>query len=727
MSEQKVEENAVVLIAPEYDDAHMKERFYRILAIEIRLDLAALFEIAPEKDSTRNPLNFPLSQLADMLSLGLASIVHYELPAFLFRDVNAEQRQIIQNRLDTIAEFTSKPLREWIFAQGALSKKFAAASARTGVSKKKIKRWLFRYWKYGSIPAALQDNYLACGGRGKKKSAGTKKRGRPRQYVANEEHPENVGTNITDEIRRIIAISIGRWYGTAHGRTLQFVYRRMIEQFFSEEITDKDGNTKRAFRKNRPTYGQFYYWAQQYTHTPETQKARHGARQWALTGRGLRGRATDGVVGPGDRAEMDSTILDLYLASLLSRIIPIGRPILYVIIDVFSRLILGFHLALEGPSWNTARIALYNAFRNKVDLCEEYGITISEADWPCEVLPRSILVDNGELRGEKANDMIMGLGITVENCPPFRADWKGIVESRFRTLQEGIIHYLPGAVKKRQRERGERDYRLDAVLNIREIGNIICRLILYHNHHHEYPDLLTQEMISANVPPTPIGMWRWGLKNMTGSPRTVDSQLIYRHLLPRGTASVTESGIVWHGRRYSCATEAAENWRAIARRNGRRKIEIRYDPANTDHVWVQTELNRFEPCEVCNPDADKYRGLPVEEILDARAREKAPAENRASRALEGAMDLDKSVADIVDNATKEAKASGRDDKEMLKNIRENRKAEARRLAAGEFTEGIDHVDTKSPADISVENRLRGLDGDALCEFLGNEESSDDDE
>ncbi len=713
----KLEENAVVLIAPEYDDPGMRERCYRILAIDGTLDLAALFEVDPSRDSTRNPLNFPLSQLTNMLSSGLATIVRYELPAYLFCDISDEQRNFIQDRLDSIADITSQPLREWIFVQGSLSKKIAAASARTGVSKKKIKRWLFRYWKYGSIPAALQNNYLACGGRGKRKSSGAKKRGRPRQCVSNGEDPKNVGTNVTDEIRQIIAVSIDRWYRTADGRSLQFVYRRMIEQFFSEQIIDENGNTRRVLHKNRPTYGQFYYWAQQHTEDPETRKARQGPRKWALKGRGLRGRAVDGVVGPGDRAEMDSTTLDLYLTSLLSRQIPIGRAILYVIIDVFSRLILGFHLALEGPSWNTARIAVYNAFRNKVDLCKEYGITISEEDWPCEVLPSSILVDNGELRGEKADDMIMGLGITVENCPPFRADWKGVVESRFRTLQEGVIHFLPGAVKKRHRERGERDYRLDATLNIREVGNIICRLILYHNHHHEYPDLLTQEMLAANVPPTPIALWRWGLKNITGTLRAVDSQLVYRHLLPREMASITESGIVWHGRRYSCATEAAENWRAIARQKGRRKIEIRYDPANTDHVWVQTEINRFEPCEVCNPDADKYRGLPVEEILDARAREKAPAENRASRALESAIDLDKSVADIVNNAIKEAKASGRDDKEMLKNIRENRRAEARRLATGEFTDGIDCVHTKSPADTSIESQLRDLDGDALCEFL----------
>lgn len=46
-------------------------------------------------------------------------------------------------------------------------------------------------------------------------------------------------------------------------------------------------------------------------------------------------------------------------------------------------MIVGFYVGLEGPSWNTAMMALNYTFREKVGLCKEYGVDISHEQWPC--------------------------------------------------------------------------------------------------------------------------------------------------------------------------------------------------------------------------------------------------------------------------------------------------------------------------------------------------------
>ena len=61
--------------------------------------------------------------------------------------------------------------------------------------------------------------------------------------------------------------------------------------------------------------------------------------------------------------------------------------------------------------------------------------------------PREMLSDNAE-------SLIMNLGITVKNTPPFRADWKPLVERYFKLTNERTKSLLPGAVNTDFMQRG---------------------------------------------------------------------------------------------------------------------------------------------------------------------------------------------------------------------------------------------------------------------------------
>jgi hypothetical protein len=152
------------------------------------------------------------------------------------------------------------------------------------------------------------------------------------------------------------------------------------------------------------------------------------------------------VYGPCHRFEIDATIADIYLVSRFNRHWIIGRPVVYVVVDVFSALIVGLFVGLEGPSWNGARHALFNAFTDKQAYCAAHGVEIRPEEWPCHHLPQEIMADRGEMLGAAAEGMVSGLHINLAIAPSFRPDWKSVVESRFRLLNNvSQIRWIPGA------------------------------------------------------------------------------------------------------------------------------------------------------------------------------------------------------------------------------------------------------------------------------------------
>lgn len=76
----------------------------------------------------------------------------------------------------------------------------------------------------------------------------------------------------------------------------------------------------------------------------EIKRKRMGAKRYDKDMRGLLGTSNAQVIGPGSRYQIDATISDVYLVSRLDPSLIIGRPVVYVVIDVFSRLITGIYI-----------------------------------------------------------------------------------------------------------------------------------------------------------------------------------------------------------------------------------------------------------------------------------------------------------------------------------------------------------------------------------------------
>ncbi|MFX5862056.1 transposase, partial [Acinetobacter baumannii] len=79
----------------------------------------------------------------------------------------------------------------------------------------------------------------------------------------------------------------------------------------------------------------------------------------------------------------------------------VGRPTIYLVADVFSRMVVGFYIGFENASYVTAIQALQFAMTDKVELFKQYGYEITHDVWPCIGLPAAILADRGELLGHQ--------------------------------------------------------------------------------------------------------------------------------------------------------------------------------------------------------------------------------------------------------------------------------------------------------------------------------------
>lgn len=524
------------------------------------------------------------------------------------------------------------------------------ALERTGLHKSTIYRYLRRYWQGGKLKNALLPHYSNSGGYGNEREPKGKKRGRPRKF---EDAP--TGINIDEETKQLLRSGIRLFYNNKDKAPLKHAYQKTLEKFFATGFR-QDGHAVIPVLpppEKLPTFGQYKYWFNKEMDLEETLQSRHGKKRFALEYRPILGSSTYESFGPGSRFQVDATVADVYLVSEYRRDWIIGRPIIYIVIDVFSRYIAGIYIGLEGPSWIGAMMALANTTADKVQFCAQYGIHIEADEWVSSHLPQKLTADRGELEGEKPSHLIDVLGVDVENASPYRADWKGIVEQQFRLTNLRSIRFIPGAIKERYRERGERDYRLDAKLTLREFTQIMIRNVLYHNNHHHMLWYDRNEfMVADDVAPIPRDLWHWGIVNRNGRLKKQPEHIVKLNLMNQGEAIVTAAGIKFKGMHYSCESAMREQWFIKARAGKTWRVKVSYDPRSTNEIYLWLDHGRrFEPCTLLERE-ERYLNKRFEEVEDLLEIERHQGRQQEVNNMLSKIDLDAHTKAIVDTATK---------------------------------------------------------------------------
>lgn len=552
-------------------------------------------------------------------------------------------------------------------------------SERYNVSIPTVHKYLKRYWKSGKQKKGVYMRYYNSGGRGNERIAvvGSVKRGRPRKIT--ELHPEKIGVNVDVEIHKIFMISYTLFI-IRDKLPVNTAYKRMIRKFFVKEYVEENGKCEPVVPDiaEIPLYETFKYWVrkEQAKNPEEAAKLLYNERRYNLKFRPKTGSNTKTSLYPGSIFQIDATVADVYLRSRYRPDLIIGKPVMYIVVDVFSHMIVGLYIGLEGPSYIGAMMAIQNTGSSKVDYCRRFGIEISEKDWPCMYLPEQFTADRGELLSKNNVNLTDGLNIDIEYAAPYRADWKPIVESCFNLCNKRVIHTrTPGAVSLKMNERGMRDNRLDAVLTIDDFTKIMIGLALLHNKSNylkRYP--LTEEMIADGIKPIPLELWNWGIRK-GGALQFEDEESLKRKLLPRDTARITDRGIMFNRVPYTCQSAIREGWFVQTNHSNKGRIlDISYDPRNTSKIYIR-HLSGFEECNLIDPKHhtvdkswDEY--FHICEVLDLER-----LDEHQQQELIDEVSYDALIEETIEAARLRDQATDASIKKQLDGIRENGRRE----------------------------------------------------
>ncbi len=523
---------------------------------------------------------------------------------------------------------------------------------RESTSFKTLIKYLRKYWQRGLFKNTLLPDYNNCG---KSSNNYVIKTGRPRTKS------QGTGININDSLQKKFMNAINRYYLSNKKPTLTFAYKQMLKDNFAESIHFDEHGKKTIIKPEGviPTYAQFYYWFKKKYSTESLVKKREGKSSFERNYRQLLGSTETNSLGPGSLYQIDATPADVFLVNRLNPNWLIGKPTVYFVTDVFSRLITGFFVSLNNPSWIAMATALSNAFSDKVEFCQAYGISIDESDWPSKYLPEAIIGDRGELESKFVDSLINGLGVEINNNPPYRPDWKGIVEQLFHTSQRGLGPLLPGYLPKNYKERDGIDFRQTAKLTLDDYIKVITHFVLTYNKNHYMSDYnRDKDMIADNVNPTPIELWKWGIKNRSGSLRSFSKEVFNFYLLPTSKATVTSKGIRFNKKLlYTCEKALKENWFSKARQKTW-KVMVSYDPRNMNQIYMhEVGDSPFTTLNIIDYQEEKFKDTSISEVNQLFEFEEDMKSGYKHAQLQNDINLYETVETIVEKAVKVTNSS----------------------------------------------------------------------
>lgn len=273
-----------------------------------------------------------------------------------------------------------------------------------------------------------------------------------------------------------------------------------------------------------------------------------------------------------ERWEIDHTPLDLILVVYLpDGIHTVGRPWMTVIIDKYSRMVMGFYIALHAPSAQSVMNCLKQAILPKDEFLAHFD-DIRTA-WPAHGLPETLVCDNGmDLHASAVSQVCHALGIQLQFCPAKSPKYKGAIERFFRRLNEGLIHTLPGSVFSNPKQRGDYPSERKACIDMETLTHIIAKWIadIYHQTPHKTLKI------------APAVKWQEGLKARPSIELPADPQQLSVIMGIPAQRTLFHYGLEINGLYYNSIP-----LQTIRRQHGQNiRVELKYYEDNLGYVHV---------------------------------------------------------------------------------------------------------------------------------------------
>lgn len=573
-----------------------------------------------EKPNAPKPKVFRLDELNAFIKKHTLDKRRYDLPAEMtFSDEwLTENRPVWVKKRDEkyqeIAPLSDNYfIEKYLYGEGLsdeISKQLSVSKWNTSGA---FYNALNRYISFGSIKNALLPFRLKLVGTyfqlPEKPSVNNVKRG---SGGADCRHGNSKTRSVTQKDIKDIKVIAASCKKTDGHFSYRNAYQEFDRHFQRTEIKRKITNRELSFfipfeEKNTISECQFIYHFKKMVSRADLSEIKHGKISFEKDFKDRQGDAHDGVLYATDVYEVDATLLDCYIRYPYdtTKQLTSGRPWLYIVIDVFSTMVVGMYIGFSGPNVNGAQQALANACLDKVEFAARYGLAITEDIFPAKHVPRRVTIDNGKEYPDRFISGILNSNLGIEMfdiLPAYRGDGKGTNEGFFNVINKKVIHFLRGAVHKRLRREQQHPsnyplYDYDALVAL------ILNEIIVLNNSSERMNKLNFQMVRDNVGLTPQAIFLNSLNyDLDGGRATTkeDEADIRWAFLPEETATIRPDGIYFKGIKYQSEYAQKNGWHTTAKFHGAKQIPVKRIRDWVNEIWHKTPGGDFIKFSIAN-------------------------------------------------------------------------------------------------------------------------------
>lgn len=281
---------------------------------------------------------------------------------------------------------------------------------------------------------------------------------------------------------------------------------------------------------------------------------------------------------PLEYVQIDHTVGDIILVHEKSRL-PIGRPYLTLMIDVYSRMIHGYYLSFDPPSATSVSMCIVNAVCDKDKTLKDLGI---DAEWGIWGFPDNLHSDNGaDFHSAALKNGCLLHDVHLEKRPMLKTEFGGHVERVLGTVMKDV-HNISGTTHSNIKEKGDYDSEKESAMTLREFEKRLVTFIvkIYHKNVHKSLGMSPEQKFNE-------GIWGTSAKDGAGlPPRPTDPATILLDFLPFKKRKIENNGVSIGAATYY--DSVLRNYREALDPVTKKKKDFIFktDPRDITHIWL---------------------------------------------------------------------------------------------------------------------------------------------
>lgn len=517
-----------------------------------------------------------------------------------------------------------------------------------------IYRWIDAYEKSGNLLASLAPKNPAKGGKGHLRT--------------------------TEEVELIIKKAIENLYLSKQKYSSKKTYMAIVQRCKNANIKPPSENTVRSRIQSLSD--------------KEVLKRRESARM-----ADRKYRNTDGMFPAGkyplDFIQIDHTPMDIIVVDEVYGQ-PIGRPYLTIAMDIYSRMVMGFFISLDEPSYFSVSQCLTQAILSKEKYLRSLEI---DGEWNIWGIPKTIGLDNAaEFRGKDLQRVCEHYGIELNWRPVARPQFGGHIERIIGTAMREV-HTLPGTTFANIQQRGEYKSERYATMTLKSLEKWLTEYIVnvYHKQIHSGINCTPERKYELGIFGDNKAVLGRGLPE-----RIADEDKFKISLLTTVERTIQQSGIKVDGIQYYA--DSLRRWiRAKDKDKKARKFIFKRDLRDISTIWFyDPDIKEYYPIPFRN------MSYPPISVWDLRAVKKYLDENNITGYDET----------VIFSAYEKMKQIEKDSAQKVKSIRRKHSAQKHRNNKKEF-DNIPKTKPKRDTSYSTESEV------SLSDLYKNIEPFDD--